>query len=68
MQPQEPRTVFFLTTDVARQAGVSASAIRLWEREGRIETAQRTAGGVRLFTEQALLQAKQLRAQRGPEK
>ena len=44
---------FLLSSDVARELGVSAQCVRKWERSGRLK-ATRTAGGVRLFERTAV--------------
>ena len=51
------------TGDVARLIGVSADAVRLWERSGRLP-ATRTAGGVRLFAREDILRFAAERAAR----
>ena len=43
-----PTNPLIQTPDVARLAGVSVSAVRLWEQTGRLP-AIRTVGGMRLF-------------------
>jgi excisionase family DNA binding protein len=51
------------TSDVARLAGVSPDAVRLWARSGRLR-AHRTAGGMRLFEEALVLRFLAARARR----
>ncbi len=55
----EPR--YYETSDVARLFGVSAEAVRKWERVGTIAPPIRTAGGRRLFS---LEQVEAIRARR----
>jgi phage terminase Nu1 subunit (DNA packaging protein) len=51
------------TSDVARMAGVSADAVRLWARSGMLR-AHHTAGGMRLFDEALVLRFLAKRARR----
>jgi excisionase family DNA binding protein len=60
--PQAPAQLL-TTGDAARLAGVAVETIRLWERIGKLPGA-RTAGGVRLFTREAVLDAMHERATR----
>lgn len=39
----------FTIGDVAKRAGVSASAVRNWARDGKLAQWGETAGGIRLF-------------------
>lgn len=48
----------------ARAAGVSASAVRLWERQGLIQP-KRTASGYRLYTDADLSRLRHIRRMRG---
>jgi DNA-binding transcriptional MerR regulator len=40
---------FFLSSEAAREVGVSVQMIRLLERQGKLPAAIKTNGGVRLF-------------------
>lgn len=60
-----------LSSDVARVCGVSAEAVRQWERQGRL-SATRTLNGVRLFVARDVVrlaeerEARQLTTSAGP--
>lgn len=53
----------FTTSEFGRFFGVTADAVRLWERRGRIK-AIRTASGQRLFTDREVERFKTTRVQR----
>lgn len=67
MQDEEV-AAFFTTADVARAAGVTPEAVRVWNRLGRL-SAQRTVGGMRLYhrddVERVLAERTSRRAVRG---
>lgn len=44
----------FTIGDVAKRAGVSASAVRNWARDGKLAQWGETAGGIRLFARAAV--------------
>jgi DNA-binding transcriptional MerR regulator len=47
-------TELLLSADVAKELGVTPAAIRIAASKGQIDTAAVTAGGVRLFSRQAV--------------
>ena len=48
---------FFKISELARELGVSTQTIRVWERGGRIPASRRSAGGQRLYSEDAMREA-----------
>jgi excisionase family DNA binding protein len=56
---------FLSTADAARILGVTPATIRLMERQGRLQAAGRTQGGIRLFRRAQVQRAARLRASRG---
>ncbi len=46
--------MLYSISDAARAAGISASALRYYDREGLIPDVERSSGGARLFTERDL--------------
>jgi DNA-binding transcriptional MerR regulator len=58
-----PETELLTAGDIARERGVSPDTVRGWERSGKLATAARTPGGVRLFNREAVQQFFDQRAQ-----
>ena len=57
-------TEMLLSADVARELGLTPAAIRVAANKGQIETAARTAGGVRLFSREAVEEFRERRERR----
>ena len=57
--------VYLETSDVARELNVSAAAVQLWTKQGRV-TPLRTIGGRRLFTPADLEALRAMQNERAP--
>lgn len=64
LRGREDPTRHYLIGEVARMLGVSASALRLWERQGLVRP-RRAGNGYRHYTEGDLAQLRRVRAMRG---